>query len=784
MKRLLHLGTREENPEDAPWVARKLQGLTAGSQVAWKQKLQPPDTIRELELMCLSAKVDGIVCTNQAFMEKLLYAQPDFIPPSSRKQLTLDDYQGSLLFTPREQIPVVMLNPLINLTTVNYATPAAKRFISKLTAPGKWYRSTEFTWSVASPENIADVYNRMLARAALIGIDIETIVDDPLRRISCITFCAYYPDSHTTESIVIPFTDMFWWEWTRKFCDLPNPKVMQGGSYDCLYLLRWHCPVRNYLHDTQHLFHSMFSEYPKRLDFIAAYALRNVRFWKDDGKTGNLQDYYRYNALDGWATVNSYLSLLADAEPYAHVNYVTEFPLLFPCLTCELEGVAVDEPIFEQTAKETEQRITESEKVFTNMIAAPGFNVGSWQQKLKLFHVLGVTKLNLDGLKASPAKYTAIAGCKTTGKADMLKAKATSLFNERILTDMTNIIEDRKELSNYLVKEKIWHGRIHYRLNPGTTDTGRLACTASSYWTGFQIQNVPRGISVKQFLKSDSGWLLAEIDKAQSEARCVGYLAGEEKLIAVVEGPHDYHAWNAQAFFGVAYETIYSDKFHKTLNKELRDLSKRTNHGANYNMGESVMLDTMGPKYVSQAKVLLRLKGSLRQVCGFLLNRYAETYPRVKRDWYDSIANEVQLTGRLVTPTRRTRIFFGKPWLNKRDMNAAVAHKPQSLSVDLLNEEWYNTWRCQMYGEFYKLDYLTWTRELVVCDLRNKIRVKAQIHDSSMFQYRKEFPDVPEIVANVIMQSRIPVTGPDGITRVMFIPSDISAGSTHWSKLK
>jgi hypothetical protein len=41
--------------------------------------------------------------------------------------------------------------------------------------------------------------------------------------------------------------------------------------------------------------------------------------------------------------------------------------------------------------------------------------------------------------------------------------------------------------------------------------------------------------------------------------------------------------------------------------KDLRDLSKRTNHGANYNMGGSVMLDTMGPKRVAQAKLVLKL---------------------------------------------------------------------------------------------------------------------------------------------------------------------------------
>lgn len=768
-KILLHLGESYENylDSDQRWVAQKLSGLTTGMQVAWKQRTTYPDTIRELELQCLAAKVDVVVCTQQVFLEKLLYAQPDFIPPSGRKQITLDDYQGSLLFTPREQIPVVVLNPIYNLIMVPYATPAAKRFISKVAQPGKWYRATEFTWSLADPRTISDVLERMRRRARIIGVDIETIIDDPLRRIACIAFSAYYPDSHTTETLVIPFTDLFWWTWVKKFCDLETAKVMQNGLYDSLYLLRWGCPVRNWLHDTQHLFHSMFSEFPKRLDFIASYALRKIRYWKDDGKTGNLQDYYRYNALDAWATVNSYLSLLSDAEPYAISNYLDEFPLVFPCLTCEIEGVKVDREKFDEVATATELKIKERTTKFRYSIGAPGFNPGSPKQRLELFRVLGLGHLA------------------STDKANMLKAMASSSFNETILSEMDDIVKARKLMSNYLDKDKIYHGRIHYKINPAATDTGRLNSTASSYWTGFQIQNVPRGISVKQFVISDTGWLLCEIDKAQSEARCVGYLAGETKLIDVVEGPNDYHAWNAQAFFGVPYETVYSNEFHKTLNTALRDLSKRTNHGANYNMGAKVMLDTMGPKYASKAKVLLRIQGKLIEVCQILLDRYEATYPKVKKDWYDSITEEVRATGRLLSPDGHTRIIFGKPWLNKRDLNVIVAHKPQHLSVALINKEFYNLWRVQMYGEFYKYDWVTKATTLIqVPQLKGNVRTKAQIHDSLFFQYRQSMPAIPEQVRDIIMDSRIPVKAPDGITRIMFIPSDIAAGKTRWSELK
>src|SRR5690606_21352936 len=127
---------------------------------------------------------------------------------------------------------------------------------------------------------------------------------------------------------------------------------------------------------------------------------------------------------------------------------------------------------------------------------------------------------------------------------------------------------------------------------------GRLASTESSFWCGLQIQNIPQGKAVKGWIEADEGWEFAGGDYAQSEARCVGYLSGCTALIDLVESDKDYHSWNAHKFFGVPYEEV---------DKPLRNLSKRVNHGSNYNMGAAVLLDTMGPKNVAEARILLKL---------------------------------------------------------------------------------------------------------------------------------------------------------------------------------
>lgn len=758
MTTLLHLGT----PEDSSFQHR-LTGLTAGTSVSWKSKLATPSTITELEwaLERVPGGVAGVVLSNEEFLGKLLHAQADFIPPNNRRGITLDDYQGSILYLPKTKIPVVVINPLANLVTVVHAQEAAKRFISKLTKPEKWFPATEFTWQLGTPANLPAIYERFLSKALLISVDIETPVPNPNRTINCVGYCAYYPDTHTTEIVVIPFEDMVSLEWVRRFNNLPQMKVFQNGLYDNAYFLRFNAPVYNWTGDTQHLFHSMYSEFPKRLDFITAYALRNVRYWKDDGKSGNLQDYYRYNAKDCWATANSFLALLTECEPYAIRNYLKEFPLVFPCLHCEIEGLKIDMPRFLEVKAKKEEDVAVREAAFQKTIAAPGFNMNSPKQVKNLFTVLGVGSLP------------------TTGAADMMKAQAAHPLNGRILSELVSIKKEKKLLSTYFVVDKFWNGRLHYKLNPAGTDTGRLASSESSFWCGLQIQNIPRGDSVKQCIIADDGYDLSEIDKAQSEARCVAYQSGEEALIELVESPHDYHSWNAAAFFGVPYELIYDEEEKKTLDKDLRDLAKRTNHGANYNMGATVMLDTMGPKNVAKAKIKLKLNGySLKQTCEYLLKVYEKTYPKVKGVYYDDIINKISVTGRLVSPRGWTRIFFGKPSrANKPLLNAAVAHPSQNLSVDIINEEFYNVWRASIYNSYYKEGV-----EIQV-PLRGLVRLKAQIHDSIFFQYPKNRQDVPQIV-NSILHTVVPVTDPLGITRDMFIPSDISAGKPRWSELK
>lgn len=710
-----------------------------------------------------AAKLDAAIVTDQKLLTLILKQQPDYKQAYNKngaeKKLTLNDYHGSLVeiegFRVGREAPieVLFLNPLEHLRTVPEAPYIFKRFISKITKPETWFPQTDFTWEVANELTIASLFE-LFQSALLVAADTETDEGSPLRTINCSGYCGLFADG-SSHSVVIPTTTFWGVEWMRRFNSLKAPKCFQNGLYDNAYYARYNSPVFNWLYDTQHLFHAWYSELPKRLDYITVFSIRKVRYWKDDGKTGGLLAHYEYNARDCWATLNSCLSLLNEMPEWAKKNYVEEFPLVFPCLHVELDGMAVDEEEFKASRLDVLEKLRPHEENLKNWVH-PDFNPGSPDQVKRLLKVLGAADKH--------------GNVESSDEPSLNAAAAIHPLNERVLSEILEVRGLRKLLNTYLVWEKLWNGRLFCKFNPAGTDSARLACSESSFWCGLSLQTIPvrDGPAVRRFIQADAGWFLGENDMPQSEARCIGYMAGCTSLIDLVEGPHDYHAWNAQAFFGISYSTIYDEVLKRTLNKKIRDLSKRTNHGANYNMGAAVMLQTMGPKLVAEAKSLLGLPASMTliDVCQTLLNAYAKTYPEVKVDYQDWLKRTISITKKLVSAHGWTRHFFSDPRSSKPALNAAVAHGPQNLSAVIVNRGFYRVWRQSVYGE-----------------VRGRLRVKAPIHDSVFYGYKGS--DVPVLVKEW-MTEPVEVTDIKGKKRLMVIHPDISAkeGATHWSQLK
>lgn len=703
---------------------------------AMKVTLTADEYISSLAAKVRANKIEAIITSCPVTMLTLLSTQPDFRRPINKngalKQLTLDDYAGSCFSIPGSKlgvdhdVKVLIINPLAHLVRTPEGTFVFRRFVSKITKPDAWFPQTAFSWEIWKPAESA----RLLAKfsmATLLAVDIETFVGDEQRRIHCVGYAGLFPDG-TTHTVVVPFKDMLAHSFVRKLNASAPPKIFQNGMYDNLYFLRFNVPCNNWLYDTQHLFHSWYAELPKRLDFITAFAVRDIRYWKDDAKTGGEFELFEYNARDCWATLTAWCSLMLEVPKWALDNYRMEFPLVFSCLHMEADGLSLDSTKFDAGKIVAEAAL----KVQADKLSAwfgPKFNPASPDQCKRLLKILGMGIVESADAKA------------------MIACAAIHPFNELIVSTVLAYRKQAKLLSTYFKWDKFWNDRLYYKTNPAGTDTGRMASTESSFWCGLQIQNIPQGPAVKSWIKADDEWSMAEGDFAQAEARCVGYISGCTSLIDLVESDRDYHKWNAHKFFGVAYDAI---------TKDLRQLAKRVGHGANYNMGAAVLLETMGPKAMAEAKSLLKLpaKWSLLQVSQHLLNSYALAYPEIKKDWYDDIKRTVKLTKKLVSACGHTRHFFADPGSSKPALNAAVAHGPQNLSGAILNIVFYRIWRESVYGE-----------------LVGKVRLKAQIHDSILFGWKGD--ETPGRVQE-LMTHDLPIKDIHGKARVLRIPPDMS----------
>ena len=770
----LFLGTFE----DKEYIAN-LKGMFNGLST-WVCT-DPLQNLTHLEMYCAKRGITRVVSTSVPILRKLLEGLGN-----SREVKAVGDYAGSV-FTHRN-LEIVFISPLKQLFTVSYGKFLAARYISKVTDPNAWAEASTFSWTLITPANLEEAYYE-LSGAYAIAADIETF-KDPLS-IRCIGYTGIFLDVHTgsfrTSSYVLPIDSTYNLAWMRKINDLPAQKIFQNGKYDCSYLLRYNAPVRNWIWDTAHAMHCWYSELPKDLAFLNAFFLRKVVYWKDLAETQDLLEYYKYNALDTWATANVWIQWMLNSPDWARRNYSLEFPLVYPCLLAEMTGLRRDTTKLLEARNETDKQATKNLTKLQTILGAKGFNPGSPIQVKNLLILLGCKDIT------------------TSNEKDLKKAQLRHPLNNFILELVLTIRGLRKLSSTYLRVEddakqtgihageggaKEFLGRILYALNPHGTDTGRLASREHHFWCGLQIQNIPRGPEVKQTICVEDGFYLGECDLEQAESRDTAHISGDEKLIAAVSGSRDFHSINASSFFGVEYGLIYDDSIKKTKNKPLRDLAKRVNHGANYNMGPNVLIDTMGLDKIWEAQRLLGLssKWTPKEVAEYLLGAFHATYPRIRSGYYTSVVNEIGLTSRLTSRAFHhlrggetddevtgyiergdwTRYCFGNPNKNKSDLNSYVAHCPQSLNARTLNEA------------FLKVFYE------IALPFPHDFRLHAQIHDSILFSYTAKGKELAERVRNCM---EIPVTVLDvsGTYRTFTVPAALKLGkagklATYWSE--
>lgn len=673
----------------------------------------------------------------------------------------LDGKQTNNIGTKLEynSLPVIQLPPLRQYYTTSSGGFLLDHFCKKLTT--KFLTKSELDWCLLTPSNFPQA-EKLLNETFLTAVDIETLHSKSVTSEEIvITHCSWtagYECEVTkkikTKTYVLDFTQLpkseqtysFYFELFRRLNQTKSPKVMQNGRYDATWFLRFGVPLHNWLYDTYNLFHCLYPELPKTLEFQSSFILDDFRFWHSGGN----DSMALYNAKDTHNTFWTWIGLvqhaMEDGNQYAFSNYYTQFPLNFPCISMGMDGLAMD---FEERERGKAERVKQRDEALTEIRTITGlqdFNPNSPPQTTALMKAMGFQATSSD--------------VKTLTRF----AQACPL-NDRLVNLITSYRESVKAISTYFEFEP-FYDRILYAIDPAGTDSGRMSSSKSHFWCGAQVQNFPRYARLQAI--ADEGFKFVAVDKAQAESYCTGYISGEEKLIEAVETSPDFHCFNASAFFGIPFEELYDEATGTKLNVPIRDLSKRVNHGANYNMGYKVLRETMGDKNVVNARNLLGLPQhmTLDNVCRYLLLAFDKTYPRVRGAWQQELIREIELTGRLTTDDGWVRRTFLNPRKSKLDLNTVVSHKPQGFSARLVNKALMYIWK-----------------ELQLKKYRGKFRLKAQIHDEILSCVHESL-DVEKVAKEIadIMVIKTKVTCGLGITREFSIPSTYEIGET-WAEV-
>ena len=681
---------------------------------------------------------------------------------------TVNNYIGSIVKLPTSNKEVLVVPPMKQLFTTSTGMFLTKRYLSKLFQPNKWFKLPEFNWAIADNPKIQQELLSAISAPNVVAcaIDIETS-----SKIYCIGFGIILhnrlTNSFEIKNYVLPLTDEYSLLTAEKALSSTCEKIMQNGMFDATHLITYNLPITNWRWDTLGMMHSWYSELPRRLDFIAAFMLRDAVYWKDEKKSTSLFEKYQYNAKDTYNTACIFLAWMSEAPDWAKKNYLITFPEVFPMLHCGLEGILVDENKKAEIKLEQETILNKALQDIRIGLGSPDFNPNSPKQLQRMCKVLGVKDI------------------KSTDAKDMQKYTKGNPLMAWVVPKIIEYKKSMKMLSTY-INSNLYGNRLLYTLNPFGTETARTASKASNLYIfhpnrsgaaafesyGTQVQNLPP--YAKKMMKADEGWLLFEIDKSASESWCTAALSREEKLWTTLTTKEDFHCANASMFFGIPYEELYNTATGEKLNVPLRNLAKRVNHGANYNMGASVLVETMGEANIFEARRLILLALEARnlqhtyqykslqlskqtiQIATYLLSLFDRAYPAIRGRWQQEIIREVLTTNKLVSPSGWTRWCFGNPSANKLDLNAYVAHGPQHLSVKLVNKSLIEIWR-----------------ELAL-PLGNNLRLKAQIHDSIFGQYRIGHEDVVH-EAEKLMRVKIIVH-----EKELLIPNDIELNKEFW----
>lgn len=506
--------------------------------------------------------------------------------------------------------------------------------------------------------------------------------------------------------------------WIRTLCSSAQPKLLQGGLYDCYWLKMFGIDVKNYCYDSLALSHLLRPNNRHSLAYMASI-FTDEPYYKggddpDEEKVWEGKDWYsllEYNARDAMVTYEiGYETLwpLVQARGLTQ-QYWEQYQALFdPLLALMIHGVGINQEEMAVMYATTQHAATAAMAQAQKLVGHTLFPFKTkGEAALYAQRALGEDSAALQKAISRlrlPLEHI-WAGIQARGISDKVLAfllykdwqlplqkhrkTGTTTTDENALRKLLQTVEKRRDLTKAQFLRAVLTYRHQRKLSEFYSPTrldedGRLRCTYS-YNTrpgrlsskknpmggGTNLQNQSR--KARGMFIPDKGCLMAEIDLSQIQARFVYVMAyqvtGDPSLLRLATmhpSDGDIHTESAAQMFHVAPEQV---------SKEQRYKGKVTEHASNFGLQAEHLQEVF---LKGEEGIVVSI-----QECQELLKRKFQAKPGIL-EWQRSIREEALRDKKLTNAWGMTLdLSYERP--GEDLWRKCYAWKPQSDEARHLN---------------------------------------------------------------------------------------------------
>src|ERR1700758_1319854 len=494
--------------------------------------------------------------------------------------------------------------------------------------------------------------------------------------------------------------------------------VFQNGKFDNLNLRKKYDMWFKNGFDTMLAHHLLDENSPHGLDSMAMTFL-DAPNWDIDLNTklglGDLEKFYKYSCYDVYYTLQLYKIFRAKLLKHPGLRrlfYKLVMPIAQMFEDIEIEGLYVDmERLLEVQEKLTEQSKNTQEKL--NGVAKINWNSPKQIGKL-FFEDLGMHVLErTPGGDPSTAESTLL--CLEHPVAKLLmeyrgieKNLSTYLLGWQGLRSKLN----KKTGEREIVQDDerfIYDSRLYLSTKIHGTTTGRFAS---------RLHQVPRDALIRSIITAPDGWTFVVADYSQVELRMVAHVSGDNRMKMVFQTGGDIHSSTASGVLG---------KPENELTKEERKMAKAVNFGYVFGM--------WWKKFKIYAKNNYQVDVTDKEAESHR-TRFFETYSALPK-WHSRMKRTVQLYGQVESLSGRIRHL---PGVNSSDKSVQQEAERQSINAPIQGFA---------SGDLKAMAMLEIHNTLP----RNLVKIKAEVHDSILFEIKDEYleeaiPQIKSIMEN------------------------------------